>query len=771
MLNNMKEKFNSLRAILKKNPEVSPIWPKIIKWASFVFSILLIGLIIAQAIASINSLELEDQFGWLIEFNIVLVIFVLVDFLILWRVISIKGLKNERFVFWGLVGLLEINYVWQMSAVNYKEIYDFYIGINYLIIVLGFLPLNLVRNFLSNYYKANINIRKENTQELERKQKFSFKFPRINKIPVIKTLMKWTYKEGWKYSIGLIVVLTLFIFIRMPYMNYSFEGVPHSGKYATHLPQLINMYENNNPFLSQNPKYASILNNKLDIIFSNFGTFPFLEWGFLPFMPLTKFIPLELLIRSLLTVLGVILLFLIYLFFKKVLNKKVALIGILLLAFNQLFQLVTYLTVMDLPALIFMFIALNLYLSKNKNLSYVFCGLSILAKYSFALIICPFLILLILFKGKADLYNLIKLSLFSILPLFLFEVLIDPIPSKTLVEGSIRLLLMLLLIYAAYYFIKNNDYYFENTINKINNKVRYILIFLLPVTLIFLMEDKIIGFSNFLTNQYLIFNWEMYNKILQQIRILISDSIYYLFFVGVAIALFTRKNKKILLLFLLAGIFYLVIAPGGILPHIYYKHIFLILSVLSLCYVFNFVDNINTKKAIKILFFSIIIIQLIIPSYGDTKSILSKKRGGTYEMSNYIQNNLAKKDKIIIVGHEAHVFAIYNKTKTIYYTIRQREIILEEIQKNGFIETMRKYNVKYYMTVGYRDFKDILPWFDKKVDFYCNTKMGSIQSEIGQKKCISQYKLERLYHMHKPYQYFELEKNLGDFYLYRIKDI
>ncbi len=764
--------YKNIRSKLQKDLPLSPIWQRGVSLFSCFCACLLSGLLLGQVIVNV---EIEDAWGWLKAFDVVLVIFILIDFLILWKMSSAKGLKNEKLVLWGLVGLLGLNAAWGMGMEVYKEVYEFQIGWNYLIIVLGFLSLKMTRGKIGGISRINTEVerekRNENLTERKRKREFPQKFPRINKVPIVRGLIRWMYKEGWKYSIGLIMILILFVSIRAPYMDNTFGGVVHSGKYASYLPSLVNMYEKHDPFLNQNPKYTSIFNNEPDYTFESFGVFPFFRWEFLPFMPLTKFISLELLVRSLLTTQGVILLSLVYLFFKKIFSKKIALIGILLLAFNQLFQLVTYITVMDLPALIFMFAALNLYLNKNKNLSYVFCGLSVLAKYSFALIICPALMLLILFKKKDDIYNLAKLTLFSILPMFLFKILIDPIPSKTFIGGILRLLLVIFLMSTVYYSIKKKDKRFKGLIDKINERVKYILILLLPIIAISFVRKYILsGLSNFLTNQYLIFNWEMYSEILQQIKELIPNPIYYVLPLGFIISLAAKKHWRISSSLFLAGLVYLTMAPGGIFPHIYYKHIFLILLILSFCYVLNLAVGILKDKTIKITLLTIIIILLIIPSYFGAKNMLNKEKNGTYEMSEYLQSVLDEKDKMITVGSDAQVFAIYNNTKVMPYTIRGREVILKEIQENGFIKTMGKYNVRYYMTAGKRDFKDILPWFDEKINFYCKTGMGSIQSKAEQRECISQDKLEKIYEIYEPYQYFELEKNFGDFYLYRIKD-
>ncbi|ODS41445.1 MAG: hypothetical protein A7315_06145 [Candidatus Altiarchaeales archaeon WOR_SM1_79] len=55
----------------------------------------------------------------------------------------------------------------------------------------------------------------EKKEEEERKEEFAGKFKNINKIPVFRFFVKWMYKEGWMYSIGLILVLILGFILRL----------------------------------------------------------------------------------------------------------------------------------------------------------------------------------------------------------------------------------------------------------------------------------------------------------------------------------------------------------------------------------------------------------------------------------------------------------------------------------------------------------------------------------------------------------------------------
>lgn len=57
----------------------------------------------------------------------------------------------------------------------------------------------------------------EELEEEKRKAEFGEKFPILSKIPVVGWIVKWMYKEGWKYSLGLVWVLILAFILR--YLN------------------------------------------------------------------------------------------------------------------------------------------------------------------------------------------------------------------------------------------------------------------------------------------------------------------------------------------------------------------------------------------------------------------------------------------------------------------------------------------------------------------------------------------------------------------------
>ncbi|MFZ2190245.1 MAG: glycosyltransferase family 39 protein [Candidatus Magasanikiibacteriota bacterium] len=86
---------------------------------------------------------------------------------------------------------------------------------NYLIsftLVSGFFVFFLNREKIK---EVEIEQNEEEKKEEERKKEFVEKFPRINKIPVLRNLVKWAYKEGWKYSIITTTLIIIGFFLRL----------------------------------------------------------------------------------------------------------------------------------------------------------------------------------------------------------------------------------------------------------------------------------------------------------------------------------------------------------------------------------------------------------------------------------------------------------------------------------------------------------------------------------------------------------------------------
>lgn len=117
----------------------------------------------------------------------------------------------------------------------------FFISLLSIIIINQFLKLGFITNInlhltvlaiafgVLTFYKNMGEVEKEIEKEKEdetkkekiRELEFKDKFPRINNVWGLRSLVKWMYKEGWVYSFGLILVFLVGILLRLP-----FQGLP-----------------------------------------------------------------------------------------------------------------------------------------------------------------------------------------------------------------------------------------------------------------------------------------------------------------------------------------------------------------------------------------------------------------------------------------------------------------------------------------------------------------------------------------------------------------
>jgi len=227
----LKRLYKKIQNKLQENPRLSPIWQRGVGWLAGFGVCWLASLLLGRIVVKAMSVGLESACGWLGGFDVVLMVFILIDFLILWKMSSAKGLKNEKLVLWGLVGLLGLNAVWGMGMEAHKGVYEFQIWWNYFVIILGLIIFYFrgqnIFVFLNRVKKTKTDIQREESekliQEKQREKEFLKNFSRINRIPVLKNIIRYIYKERWKSLLILILIFSVFISLRI-LIPVKFDG-------------------------------------------------------------------------------------------------------------------------------------------------------------------------------------------------------------------------------------------------------------------------------------------------------------------------------------------------------------------------------------------------------------------------------------------------------------------------------------------------------------------------------------------------------------------
>ena len=84
-------------------------------------------------------------------------------------------------------------------------------------IILGIITLYLYRDRLDDIEEER---NQEQKEEEKRKEEFVVKFSKINKIPLLRNFVKWMYKEGWWYSVGLILIVLMGFGLRIYNLDF-----------------------------------------------------------------------------------------------------------------------------------------------------------------------------------------------------------------------------------------------------------------------------------------------------------------------------------------------------------------------------------------------------------------------------------------------------------------------------------------------------------------------------------------------------------------------
>jgi len=386
----------------------------------------------------------------------------------------------------------------------------------------------------------------EEKAEKRRYEEFDKRFPRLARIWGLRSVVRWVYGEGWWYVAGLILVILIFINLTLPYYGNNIIESPNYSKFRTYLPGVINSYQQGNFFHYENNFYGNIEN------YSNraYPSFPFYEWILFPGMFLIKYIPFLLLVRYLLTFLDIIIIVSFYFLLKKTLNKYVALFGALFLSVNTFLHNFFFITVLDMPALLFMLIGIILYLNGKKLQSYLFVGFSILMKDSFLIIILPLILILILtdkIKNKDKLMTSIKFIILALLPYTVFSVLIKKVPLYSLPKQIFLIFFGVSLITAVYLLFRqeNIDKYIINKFT--SQKILFIPFLVLPVPIIVLLYKRIVELQrDFLPDFSILFKWEMYYLIFKQMENYFPEIVWLFVFLGL-ISIFIYRKKSMVI--------------------------------------------------------------------------------------------------------------------------------------------------------------------------------------------------------------------------------
>jgi hypothetical protein len=573
---------------------------------------------------------------------------------------------------------------------------------------------------------------------------------------------------------GLLVptILAYFVRLRSPFLRKTFGGVPHSDKYAFHVPVLQWMYRTADPFYFRNEGYISLFTPD-KYAFDQFWNAPIFSWNALPVMFVDGPFEIEFIVRSTVTIQGIVLLVVLFLLFRELFDVELALLGTLLLAVNELFNLVTFLTVMDVPALVFTFTSILLYLWDKKTYSYLLCGCAALTKYSFLLITVPALGVLILSNESEKFYNVVKLAYLTLLPIVLFHFLVLPAAGDSLLLGSIRLLAFVASLLLSLFAFERYETTFVDTASRIESHARYAMILFGPLFGVVFFWDEIGRYApEFLTDEHLLFNVDMYLILVDRTRELHPDAMFYVFPVGLLWFLLEddRRKRTTIVALLVAAVIYGVVASKSIFFHAYYKHVFVIVSIVGFLGVLDVVRHLDLPTKVTTPAASLLVVLLVVSSQSMVTDTFGSSISGTEEMSEYLDVNVSDSERILRTSQMASLLAIYSDVGIVGSSVpnsisdAQIQAMKSDVESNGLGCALLERNVTRYLSLGPGQFERL----EHLLTLNDRTTSGRRNAILRETNPSYQSPL-RDNGVSPPSQYFELETRIGDWYLYEIQ--
>ncbi len=733
--------------------------------------------------------------------------------------VKLNGLK-------ATVNTPHLNSQWTKNIIQKKDLFKTYIKYGFLaslfLIALGSLKFALIQStpllkdivpwLASNstlftifavilggatFWISRKDIEQDTEQELaqeelveqQRTTEFPEKYPTINKIPVLRDIIKLINNEGVVFLM-LILIIFGFSLIRAGSFDIPWEHTANYDKIRSEIPGAINAHLNNDFFHEENNFYGNVDGYGL----RNYSSLPLHQWTIAPLMNLTDSISIFTIVKSLMLFIDVIILFSLFFLLKNILkNKLLALVGILYIATNIFYQINFATPVTDRFAFLFFVLGANLLIRKKHFASYLFGGMSILAKESFFFITIPFYLILELFSLKKNPENTINRLIVNIpvmlTPYLLFQTFIKNLPTASTHMRVIYIFITIMVLCVLY--VLNNkkfNFYQIRRKYKIIGLIGLVGIFLTSLYFITSISNQLS--INFLTDKEIIFNWEMYKILLQQFADFFGNFIWVFIILGLAtIFIFDKWNKYLLAIFTAASI-YLIFVSKAIVFHQYYRHIFMLLFVIFILLVYKQIYKIFINKTkVKILLLFIIIITTYsnyqITSIQLNKTEAKKNTIGLEEAGVYLRNNLDEKINILYNDYKIYAITIFSS----FHNPCQldKRTIRPLVREKGLQEILKKYNCTYYASIGESDFKSFLDYFvetshknelsrtdlillrtSKKItDKYNYQQTFDMRTEFIETNYL--INPQEAYLQFNPKQYFKLEKIIGDIYIYKLK--
>jgi hypothetical protein len=585
---------------------------------------------------------------------------------------------------------------------------------------------------------------------------FRQKFPKIQKIPILSAIFRSMNKEGWFYSISLIIITLSFLFFGLMHIG-KFMSVDEPKWVDTRVPQLFEAIKNQtwaDTYINDKPGVLPAFLSGTVNIFLPHNTYKnnpieyshYLFWWRTPIVFFNFFM-----------------LFLIYHFGKKLITKDKSVLMTGFIALNPILigisQIVNPDSTLWSTAFI-SFLTFFLFLKTNENkyiwYSGIFLGLALISKYSASILYIFFfgviyLEYLLKITDRQQLqnrfFNFIKIILLSVgVYTLLFpitwvdtlQILRGTIAAKILSPGKSIILIAVTLLLVEFHLLKGKI--IEKI--KIKNYLTILLGGIFYFSLLFLFINVLIKYQIFDPGDYVLKSFQRGN--IQILKNLMTSGYTILFtltppvFLGIfalPFVFFKQKHKDTFETLMISSIFFLILlyiggtTLGGFIATARYQILLYPLYAFLATFGFSIFKSQREKIIYFSLLFSIILLFQISPFFFTYNNIFNKEKTpitdiwgfGGYEVAQIFNKEIFEKKNPIIWSDREGVNEFFIGEK--YWRGRDNPFTISDINfliltRGGekiFRDSLRTQQGKYYAIAP-----QILPYYEKTPDFtYC----------------------------------------------------
>lgn len=513
------------------------------------------------------------------------------------------------------------------------------------------------------------------------------------------------------------IAIGVFIYLKLPYFSLTFTG-GYYPKYAAYVEPALYMREKHTPFLLQRKYIADPITNPQGI-FPYFTHLPLLEWalyGSYFFMPNNS---LEINTRLVMSTVGIAIMLAAYVILTKLSTRTHAVLAVALLALHPVFQLSTYLTVLDSWTLLFAllsFILLVRYTDLHRTQDLIYSGLvlgiGISIKFSLFLWGIPTVgMYLLLQEKKHAIENLSKEYVFfgvsASFPLAVTFGAVKYLPSLP-IFGVSSFIAISILAFGVLRFLLRHEATVQKLIVIILGKKILLIGSLLALVVLSTVTVYVTGLHSyakeFLTNARLLFEKGMYTYLNRRLTELTMKNLLGLGVVGSVALLWTQSRSrltKFLLSFLVGTVCYFILASKSIYFHTYYYLVFVVYIIFAASYVFALTFRMLPRlfSIIALGIFSIFFVQ---KSIGYTQEFLSIQNRSASQVMRYLQDTL-KSEELYLVDEDAYLQAalVISTKRVLGNKVVGSEEFANDLQETDLYTSLQKNHIRYFLTSKY----------------------------------------------------------------------